>query len=78
MIGVVRCEARYAMPRSRMNRAGEWVSRPVPRLFVPGVGEGAADDLDPRRDALDGVVRAGEQALVADRRGVLAGRAELR
>ena len=35
MIGFVRCEARYAVPMSRMNRPGECVSRPVPRLFVP-------------------------------------------
>jgi hypothetical protein len=41
------------------------------------VGERAADDLDPRRHALDGVVRAGEQSLVAGGGEILPGRAEL-
>ena len=47
MIGFVRFEARYAVPMSRMNCAGEWVCRGACALVRARVGERAADDLDP-------------------------------
>src|SRR4029079_16362718 len=35
MIGVVRPEARYAVPMSWMKTVGEWVSRPEPGRSIP-------------------------------------------